>query len=215
MGGLSIDTGDNVQAFLWVNRLARDTAWLHTSMLDYAKYGLVLFAALLLVGVWIRRHADDTDLAQAAWAFLGTVIAVGINQPIVNFVHEARPYTTLHTILVLATPSTDPGFPSNHATMAGAVAVGLLLVSRKLGWVAVVAAIVIVFSRVYIAAHYPLDVVAGLILGGIVIDLGWVIARRPLVATVRWLRTLPGIAPIFATIADPPNSASDTAHPAL
>ncbi len=89
--GLGLDTGENVQAFLWVNRLARDTAWLHTTMLDYAKYGLVLFAALLLVGVWIRRHGDDTGLAQAAWACLGTLIAVGVNQPIVHLVHEARP----------------------------------------------------------------------------------------------------------------------------
>lgn len=87
----------------------------------------------------IRRHSGrtryDTGLAQAAWAGLGTLIAVGINQPIVHLVHEARPYTTLHNILVLATHSADPGFPSDHATMAGAVAVGLLLVSRKLGWV--------------------------------------------------------------------------------
>jgi undecaprenyl-diphosphatase len=35
-----------------------------------------------------------------------------------------------------------------------------------------------VFGRVYIAAHYPLDVAAGLLLGAAVALVGWVMLRR-------------------------------------
>jgi undecaprenyl-diphosphatase len=82
--------------------------------------------------------------------------------------------------LVLADRSTDPSFPSDHATMAGAVVVGLWFVSRRLGIVAAIAALLMAFARVYIAAHYPADVAAGLLLGGLVAALTWLLVRRPL-----------------------------------
>jgi undecaprenyl-diphosphatase len=49
--------------------------------------------------------------------------------------------------------------------MAGAVALGLVFVSRGLAALATVAALVMAFARVYIAAHYPGDVLVGLGLG--------------------------------------------------
>jgi len=49
--------------------------------------------------------------------------------------------------------------------MVGAVAAGLFFVSRRLGVAATVAALLMAFARVYIAAHDPADVVAGLIVG--------------------------------------------------
>ena len=71
-------------------------------------------------------------------------------------------YTTRAGILVLAHRSADFSFPSDHAVMAGAVAAGLWFVSRRLGIIAAIAAVVMAFARVYIAAHYPQDVAAGL-----------------------------------------------------
>ncbi|MFI2651630.1 phosphatase PAP2 family protein [Micromonospora fulviviridis] len=82
------------------------------------------------------------------------MLAAAVNQPIVSLVHEPRPYPTLAGILVLADRSSDPSFPSDHATMAGAVAAGLLLVSWRLGLLATAAAAVMGFARIYIGAHY-------------------------------------------------------------
>jgi undecaprenyl-diphosphatase len=88
--------------------------------------------------------------------------------------------------------------------MAGAVAAGMLLVSWRLGLLAVAAAAVMGFARVYIAAHYPMDVLAGYAVGAAVTLLGYAIARRPLTALLHrlehtWLRPLleapPGPAP--------------------
>ena len=64
--------------------------------------------------------------------------------------------------------------------MAGAVTAGLFLVDPILGSVSLLLALLMAFSRVYIAAHYPSDVVAGLILGAAVVFLTHVVVREPL-----------------------------------
>jgi membrane-associated phospholipid phosphatase len=183
-----------------VNDLARHTGWLHGAIRGYATYGLVLFAALMLAALLIHRTGSDRSLASAGWAALATLIAVGLNQPLVAAFHEARPYATHHGLLVLATHSSDPSFPSDHAVMAGAAAAGLWLASRALGAIAAAAAVLMAFSRVYIAAHYPWDVVAGLAFGVLVALLGWVLLRRPLIAVTAWLRRQPGVRNAFGPV---------------
>ncbi len=175
----------NTSLFLSVNDFARSTPWLHGPLVLYAGYGLVVFAGLLVAGWWIARKAGDpVRMAAALWAPAGMLLALAVNQPIVAAVNESRPYASLPDILVLATPTTDPGFPSDHAMVAGAVTAGLFLVDRRLGWVTGAAAALMAFSRVYIAAHYPLDVVVGLLLGAAVSLAGYFLVRRVLLRMV-------------------------------
>ena len=175
----------NTSLFLSVNDFARSTPWLHGPLVLYAGYGLVVFAGLLVAGWWIARKAGDpVRMAAALWAPTGMLLALAVNQPIVAAVNESRPYASLPDILVLATPTTDPGFPSDHAMVAGAVTAGLFLVDRRLGWVTAAAAALMAFSRVYIAAHYPLDVVVGLMLGAAISLAGYFLLRRILLRMV-------------------------------
>lgn len=174
-----------------VNDLARHTAWLHAPMKGFASYGVVLFGVLLVVGWWLARSQEPRAVAAAVWAGAATLLAEAANQPLVHHFAEARPYTDSPGILVLAHRSADPSFPSDHAVMAGAVAAGLWLVHRRLAVVATVAALLMAFARVYVAAHYPHDVVAGLAFGAAVALLGWLLLRRPLTWVAERLTTTP------------------------
>ncbi|GAB3883833.1 phosphatase PAP2 family protein [Terrabacter terrigena] len=187
---MTAPTDANQTLFSQVNDLARHTPWLHGITAGYAKYGVVLFGALVLVAVWQSRHAPHAKLAAALWAGVATLVAVGINQPIVSLVAEPRPYQAHPGILVLVTRSTDWSFPSDHSVMAGACAVGLLVASRRLGAVAAGAALLMAAARVYVGAHYPLDVVAGLAVGSAVAGVGWLVLRAPLVLAVSRVRRL-------------------------
>jgi membrane-associated phospholipid phosphatase len=186
-GASAPDTG----LFTDINHIARSSGWLHGPMLAYATYGIVLFAALLVAGWWLARRRGPRVVAASLWAGAATLIAVGINQPLVNGFREARPYTDLPGILVLAHRSADFSLPSDHAVMAGAAAAGLWLYTRRLALVATIAAALMAFARVYIAAHYPHDVAAGLLLGVAVSLLGWWLLARPLTALVTQFASTP------------------------
>ncbi|GAA3792351.1 phosphatase PAP2 family protein [Amycolatopsis tucumanensis] len=195
----------NTQLFLWVNDFARGTPWLHAVVVGYAAYGLVVFAALMVAGWWSARgQAAVPTMAAAIWTPLGMLAALGVNQPVADLVGEARPYAAMPGVLVLAHRSTDPSFPSDHAVMAGAVTAGLFLVRRSLGVIAAVAAVVMAFSRVYIAAHYPGDVLAGLVLGAVVSLAGYLVVRRPL----EWLLRLAERSPLRPLLTTAPQKGS-------
>lgn len=176
--------------FLDINDFARSTRWLQPLITTYATYGIALFAVLMLLGWWKARRRDDPSvMAAALWAPVATIIAVSVNQPVAALIAEPRPYTSLPGILVLTHQSTDPSFPSDHAVAAGAAAASLFAVDLLLGYLAAIAAAVMAFARVYIAAHYPIDVLAGLGLGIAVALVGGLIVRRPLITVVVRLRS--------------------------
>ena len=155
--------------FRWINNLTVHISWANSTVKLYAKTGIAIFAVLLVVAYLDARYRDDHQrLAAAIWAGGAAVAALGIAQLIGRAVDRARPYESLNNVHVLVTKTTDFSFPSDHATVAGAVAVGLLLSNRRWGVIATIAAILMAFARVYVGAHYPADVTAGLALGAIV-----------------------------------------------
>ena len=60
----------------------------------------------------------------------------------------------------------DPfSFPSGHSTVAFAIATAAVATNPVLGGVETMLAALIATSRIYLGAHYPVDVLAGIVLG--------------------------------------------------
>lgn len=192
--------------FRTVNDFAQETSWLHGVMVFIAKDGIVFFALALLVGWWLaRRSRSPRGVALAVWGALAALVAVAVAQPISHTVDERRPFqvAALHP-LTLIHHSSDPGFPSDHATAAGAVAAALFFVSWRLGLITALAAVLLAFSRVYVGVHFPQDVAAGLALGAAVAVAG-ALALGPLLTRMAQLLTRTPLRPLVVA-ADGPGS---------
>jgi membrane-associated phospholipid phosphatase len=79
-----------------------------------------------------------------------------------ELVYRGRPGTTEPDAMLRHVPTHGPSFPSGHAIVAFALA-GIVAPYLSRGWriAAYAGAVAVAFSRIYLGAHNPLDVLAG------------------------------------------------------
>ncbi|MGW8799254.1 phosphatase PAP2 family protein [Streptomyces sp. NPDC055775] len=166
LGGAGIDGS----AYLDVVHTAQHApVWLDRLISGYSTYGLALSAGLMLLGWWHARRHDQERAVQALAVPLITLGALAVSSVLKLVVREDRPCQSLHVVTLEACPAPgDWSFPSNHATLAVAAAVALWFVSRRLGLAATAVALTMAASRVWVGAHYPHDIAAGLADGVVV-----------------------------------------------
>lgn len=148
--------------FHWANTLAAHHDGFEDPLKAYVQASEIVFA-LGLVALFvffaprIRRAAVAAGLSAGLALLVAHFLAaaIGRNRPFVD-------HPNAHNFLSHAN---DPGFPSDHATAAFAIAFAIVLRDRVAGIVALVLALVLAFGRVALGAHYPSDVFAGAVLG--------------------------------------------------
>lgn len=172
---------------------AQHTGWLQPAMKLYTVAGIGLLVLIAIYAWWgARSRGNRTVMAALVWLGIGSAVSVACGLALKQVFQENRPCQVIHVATVEACPGpTDYSFPSDHATVAFALAAGLWIVARKLGVIAVILATVEGFSRVYLGQHYPHDILAAAILSAIVMFAGWSLARRPLTRLIATLEVTP------------------------
>lgn len=95
----------------------------------------------------------------------GTILATMLSQALKRSLTRARPDSAIGGFEALAENPDQFSFPSGHTSAAFGVAVALAGEPHGIGPAALLLAVCIGLSRVYLGAHYPLDVGAGAVLG--------------------------------------------------
>ncbi|MDP9121811.1 MAG: phosphatase PAP2 family protein [Acidobacteriota bacterium] len=107
-------------------------------------------------------------VAGAHYAYLlgtGAVLAVAGSQVLKRLCCRRRPSSGIRGFAALAEIPDAFSFPSGHTAAAFGVAVALGGEGTGLALLTLAVAFGIALSRVYLGAHYPLDVAAGILLG--------------------------------------------------
>lgn len=142
-----------------------------TFMEHFTDLGLLLLVGLWALAFWRTRRQAAHPMAVALVGAGGAVAAYVVSELAKGVMSVERPCRTLSDVAIIADECPPPGdwsFPSNHATIAVALAVVILLTSWRLGLLALPIAALTAFSRVFLGVHYPHDVIAGVLIGAFV-----------------------------------------------
>ncbi len=130
----------------------------------FAKY----LPYLLVLGFFILifRQAGWRRLFLFIEGAITTILSRGILTEIIRFFyHHPRPFEVLNFMPLITQTEIGNSFPSGHATFYFALATVVLLWNRRWGMWYFILTIVIGFARIFVGAHWPLDILGGAAIG--------------------------------------------------
>ena len=123
--------------------------------------GGVFWIALSILFIIIPK-TRKTGITMGCALLLGLVLGNGLLK---NLIARTRPFDINTDFRLLVKKLSDYSFPSGHTLASFECASVLVIKYKKLGIPALILAVFIAFSRLYLYVHYPTDVMAGAILG--------------------------------------------------
>ncbi|KKU77189.1 MAG: Bacitracin transport permease protein BcrC [Parcubacteria group bacterium GW2011_GWA2_47_8b] len=128
----------------------------------YFGYFLVLGAA-----IFIYKEKDwHKRFYYFALSVLTIIISRGILAEIIRFFYfRARPFAALGFEPLVNHSATAASFPSGHAAFYFALALAMISIDKKRGWIYLAGAALIGLARVAAGVHWPSDILAGAIVG--------------------------------------------------
>ncbi|HEY6798196.1 MAG TPA: phosphatase PAP2 family protein [Kineosporiaceae bacterium] len=128
-------------------------------------------------------------------AVLAFVFAEALDQVLKHVVHQPRPLTVIPGLDMHGYPKDPLGhaYPSAHTAVAVAVVSAVWpWIGRPQRVVGVVTALLVGLNRIYIGAHWPIDVLGGAAVGLLAGSICWLIAARwPIRDHQGWRRSPP------------------------
>lgn len=111
----------------------------------------------------ILPKCRQTGMVMAASMILNAIVT---NVVLKNLFVRTRPYEVVAGLERIIEKQVDFSFPSGHTSCSFAVAVVIYkLCPKKYGIPAMVLAVLIALSRLYVGVHFPTDVLGGAIVG--------------------------------------------------
>lgn len=170
----------NVEIFLSLN--SKHSFWLNIFFVNYTFFGDGIFT-LALCGILFYKKQHKLALCILV-AFLTSGIFV---QVLKNLIFAPRPiifFEASQYLFKLDNFGNSGGgyssFPSGHTTSAFALATTLTVYFRKkyMGILLFLAAILVGYSRVYLAQHFPIDVLIGALIGTLFATLSIIFLKK-------------------------------------
>ena len=125
--------------------------------------GIVWYLLILLLPVVYGTAGSKPAARMAMVALCGVALYKFLKSRLVR----ERPYISIHGIIAGTVPLDRYSFPSGHTLHATSLTILAVSSFPRLAWVLVPFALLIGGSRVVLGLHYPTDVAAGAVIGGL------------------------------------------------
>lgn len=134
-----------------------------------------IWIALALVLLAIPR-TRKAGVVCAAALVLNLVLT---NIALKNIIQRIRPYDVMESLKILVEAEHDFSFPSGHTACSFAGAWAMRRTLDKKFWIpAMVLAVLISLSRLYVGVHYPTDIIGGVIVGTFAAEAAYRLIRK-------------------------------------
>ncbi|MEK5202260.1 undecaprenyl-diphosphatase [Bacillus mycoides] len=149
----------NYTVFQWINNFAESSKLLDTLMIaitNSAAYVAILFMLIL----WFNNGKKENAIRKqytVLYTTLSVSIALLVNVLIHAVYYHPRPFIT-HHVNQLVPHAADSSFVSDHSVLVFSIAFVFILRGEKLKYIALIWAILVGVSRMYVGVHYPLDI---------------------------------------------------------
>ncbi len=155
----------NIFLFQSLTGFAADHGALSRLVVFFANdFGFLLLGGLL---VYLFTHKDkQKGVRDVVVVITAALVAWGLAHIIKYLYPHARPSVLADTYVLL--PENDSSFPSGHATFFSALAMALYFYHKQLGLLYAIGALFIGVARVIAGIHWPIDILAGYLLGGVI-----------------------------------------------
>jgi undecaprenyl-diphosphatase len=136
---------------------------------DFVTFWAVPLFALATVSLWFFDRPGPWYRWKVACisGFASAGLGLLLSQAITHVWVRERPFVSHPTqTLLLAPPSSEPSFPSDHAVAAFAIAFSVALIGgRRVGALFLAGASLVAITRVLVGLHYPGDIAGGALIG--------------------------------------------------
>jgi len=166
----------NINIFTKINSLVGRNKWFDAFGRAGGEIIIVFSVAWFLISTFLKFYPEKIAIFMPI-AFLGLFwfLGLGINQLIGLLVKEPRPQVMNREIKLLFEPISKKSFPSDHALAAFLIFFMALIFELPFLGVLLVFALWICWGRIYCGVHYPLDIVGGFLMAGLMGVVAWYI----------------------------------------
>ena len=155
----------NYTVFQWINNLAGTSTLLDKVMIvitNSAAYVAILFMFIL----WFHNGKKEKAIRKqytVLYTTLSVIIALVVNVLIHAVYYHPRPFIA-HDVHQLVPHAENSSFVSDHSVLVFSIAFVFMLRGEKLKYIALIWAVSVGISRLYVGVHFPLDVIGAAVI---------------------------------------------------
>ncbi|MDB5254164.1 MAG: Bacitracin transport permease protein [Parcubacteria group bacterium] len=159
----------------------------HSAILDWigifcATYLQYILGIVLLILLFYPAREKITHRWMLGLSVLSALVSRYVVKGLIVLAYkEPRPFvnsSTVHSLVTTLKSEDLQSFPSGHTLFFFAIAMMIYLFDRRLGKWFFASAALIALARVYVGVHWPIDILAGAIIGTVTSWIIYALFRR-------------------------------------